>query len=189
MASAFVFVDVVILTIWQGVDTMTSKETKYLMIVSKKQMYMDIYVCSIILFMDQAFRFIFIINILQTNGGGKQSNSSGSEYVLIQECSSHGTSGWLAFLLLWKTCLLGYGLYLAWQTRNVTLPAMRDSPSIIISIMSTLLLSAPTFMLTSLLRHSPDGIYITEILIITVCSTVVQITVFLPKVPYILLDK
>lgn len=36
MASAFVFVDVVILTIWQGVDTMTSKETKYLMIVSKK---------------------------------------------------------------------------------------------------------------------------------------------------------
>lgn len=152
-------------------------------------MYMDIYVCSIILFMDQAFRFIFIINILQTNGGGKQSNSSGSEYVLIQECSSHGTSGWLAFLLLWKTCLLGYGLYLAWQTRNVTLPAMRDSPSIIISIMSTLLLSAPTFMLTSLLRHSPDGIYITEILIITVCSTVVQITVFLPKVPYILLDE
>ncbi|XP_061188287.1 gamma-aminobutyric acid type B receptor subunit 2-like [Saccostrea echinata] len=151
MSSMFIAVDVVILTIWQSLDTMTSREIKYLMITNSEDIH---------------------------NG------TPGSEYVLIQECSSNGTSGWLAFLLLWKTGLLGYGLFLAWQTRNVTLPAMRDSPSIIISIFCTLLLSAPTFMLTSLLRHSPDGIYITEILMITICTVVVQITVFLPKVRY-----
>lgn len=122
--------------------------------------------------------------LFQTGDEGVQNGTHNSGYASIQECSSNGASWGLALLLLWKTGLLGYGLCLAWQTRNVTLPAMRDSPSIIISIFCTLLLSAPTFMLTTLLRHTLDGVYITEILIITICTVVVQMTVFLPKVSH-----
>ncbi|KAK3107075.1 hypothetical protein FSP39_006399 [Pinctada imbricata] len=160
-----------------GIKRVVIRDTKLFM-MSSIFMLVDIVILvlwqSIDIMKSQKVKYLLLLD-------KEENGSSVMDHINIQECSSSGTSVWLSILFLWKTGLLGFGLYLAWKTRNVMLPAMRDSVSMIVSILTTLLLTAPTIMLTSLLRHSPNAIYITEMTLITVCVSVVQVATFLPK--------
>ena len=103
-------------------------------------------------------------------------------FIYIQECTCDKVDVWLSFLFVWKSAVFSYGLYVAWKTRNVLLPPMKDSPSIVISVIFTMCSTSLLVVLSSLLRDDPDAVYVLHILSITVCGTVVQISVFLPKV-------
>jgi len=109
-----------------------------------------------------------------------------STYVYIQECVSRRTDVWLSIILFWKAFLLASGLFLAWKTKHVLLPAMRDSSCVIISILSTMFLTSQSMMLSSSLRHLPDAVYIIYVLLLTLCASLVQSAVFFPKVSVVL---
>ena len=120
--------------------------------------------------------FCFCIIPFQSRTG--KHNSS----ILIQECSSLFPEVWIPLILLEKSCMMIGGLFLAWRTKHVTLPAMRDSACILISVLTTVFLSAFGLMMTSCLRHSPNAVAIINILVVTGLSVVCQNAVFFPKV-------
>ncbi|XP_033757798.1 probable G-protein coupled receptor 156 [Pecten maximus] len=105
-------------------------------------------------------------------------------YVYVQECNSVKTEVWASLMLVWKTTVMAVGLFLAWKTKHIMLPAMRDSACIVISVLATMFLTSHTLMLTSSLRHIPDAVYIINILLTTMVASLVQSAVFLPKVRF-----
>lgn len=106
--------------------------------------------------------------------------------IQVQTCSSNNINVWITIIVTWKTLFFSYGLFVAWKTRNVLLPPMKDSPSIVISVIFTMCWTSLAVVISSSLRHDPDAVYVLHILCITVCSIVVQISVFFPKVIVIL---
>lgn len=45
----------------------------------------------------------------------------------LEHCNSSNMSYWLGAMYAFKALLLVFGLFLAWETRNVTIPVLNDS--------------------------------------------------------------
>ncbi|XP_060073564.1 gamma-aminobutyric acid type B receptor subunit 2-like [Ylistrum balloti] len=121
---------------------------------------------------------------IQSSGDMRRNLSAFYTYVYVQECNSGKTEVWVSLMLVWKTTVMAVGLFLAWKTKHIMLPAMRDSACIVISVLVTMFLTSHTLMLTSSLRHIPDAVYIINILLTTIVASLVQSAVFLPKVRF-----
>ncbi|CAG2197866.1 GABBR [Mytilus edulis] len=149
-------------------------------------------ICGIVLCLDAFLLFLWqIIDLVQSKRVAvllKKSNTNNSHSLqdlgYIQECTCGRVDVWLSLIFIWKSLIFSYGVYIAWKTRNVLLPPMKDSPSIIISVIFCMCTTSLVVVLSSLLRHDPDAVYVLHILSITICCVVIQITVFLPKVLY-----
>ncbi|XP_041373914.1 uncharacterized protein LOC121386929 [Gigantopelta aegis] len=89
---------------------------------------------------------------------------------------------WVAGLFTFKVVMLLYGLYLAWQVRNVTLPSMNDANPIIITSLTTMVMATFTSSVTTMLRAWPNAVYACVIFAIWFCNVVAMMAVFLPKV-------
>ena len=49
---------------------------------------------------------------------------------VVQHCESENISYWLGAVYGFKGLLLLFGVFLAWETRGVTIPALNDSKAI-----------------------------------------------------------
>ena len=111
-------------------------------------------------------------------------NVSTQDVLAVHWCTSRDADIWVAGLFTFKVVVMLYGLYLAWQVRNVTLPAMNDANPIIVTSLTTMVMATFASSVTMMLRARPNAVYACLIFAVWFSNMVAMMAVFLPKVRY-----
>ena len=100
----------------------------------------------------------------------------------ICECT-HRTK-LLGALYGYKGILLLFGVFLAWETRNVTIPALNDSKYIGMSVYNVVILSAIGVTVSMVLKRTVyyELLHVLVSVVVLLSTTVTLTMVFLPKV-------
>ena len=97
------------------------------------------------------------------------------------ECVSNHYGNWLLGIIVYKGILLLFGVFLAWETRNVQYAELNDSKNIGVAVYNILLFSALSitaeFVLSDFVAKR-----IFNNSVVYLCTTLVLAVVFLPKV-------
>lgn len=97
------------------------------------------------------------------------------------QCVSEHYSQWVLGIMTYKGILLLFGVFLAWETRNVHYAELNDSKNIGVAVYNILLFSVLSitteFVLSNFLAKR-----IFNNSVILLCTTLVLCLVFLPKV-------
>ena len=102
----------------------------------------------------------------------------------LYECTCQHKTYFLGILFAYKGVLLLFGLFLAWETRNVSIPALNDSKYIGMSVYNVAVLS----IIGAIVAFAMDGsvhyeaLYAISSLCLIVCTSVTLLLVFVPKV-------
>ncbi|PFX34146.1 Gamma-aminobutyric acid type B receptor subunit 2 [Stylophora pistillata] len=100
------------------------------------------------------------------------------------QCTCRYKTYFLGVLFSYKGILLLFGLFLAWETRNVTIPALNDSRYIGMSVYNVVVLS----IIGAIVAIALDGSmyykapYAISSLCLIVCTTATLLLVFVPKI-------
>ena len=127
--------------------------------------------------------FVFNSNCFSTFFEIEQSNDLITIPVLkICECS-HRTK-LLGALYGYKGILLLFGVFLAWETRNVTIPALNDSKYIGMSVYNVVILSSIGATVSMVLKKTQyyELLHVLVSVVVLLSTTVTLTMVFLPKV-------
>lgn len=112
--------------------------------------------------------------------------SSSDRSVLFQNqvevCVSHNKRVWLSILYIYKGLLLLVGVYMAWETRHIKIPALNDSQYIGASVYCVVITSGIVATLTNMLPERITLIYVIKSLLILTSTTSTLCLLFLPKV-------
>lgn len=114
-----------------------------------------------------------------------ESQDSESDVVLVKQlelCESKDTYRWLGILCGYKGLLLLFGAFLAWETRNVTIPALNDSKYIGMSVYNVFILCIIGAPISLAMREKPDASFSIVSICIIVCTSITLCLVFIPKV-------
>jgi hypothetical protein len=98
------------------------------------------------------------------------------------QCGSIHMEKWLSGFYAFKGLLLLFGSYMAWETRNVTIPALNDSRYIGLSVYNVVVMSVIVVVLSNILSDKPTLAVILESLCTLVSTTLVICFLFVPKV-------
>jgi len=102
-------------------------------------------------------------------------------HTTTQQCVSNYYSSWIIGLILFKGALLLFGVFLAWETRNVHYAELNDSRNIGVAVYNILLFSGVSitaeFVLSDLMARR-----IFNNSVIYLCATMVLGLVFIPKI-------
>lgn len=71
----------------------------------------------------------------------------------VEVCQSVHTKSWLSVLYAYKGLLLVVGVYMAWETRHVKIPALNDSQYIGFSVYGAVITSFSVVVLANLLSE------------------------------------
>ncbi|XP_063223115.1 uncharacterized protein LOC134531347 [Bacillus rossius redtenbacheri] len=104
----------------------------------------------------------------------------------VEVCRSHYTHSWLGALYLYKGLLLVVGVYMAWETRHVKIPALNDSQYIGMSVYSTVITSGIVVVLANLMSERATLAFVTTTTLILTSTTSTLCLLFLPKLHAIL---
>jgi gamma-aminobutyric acid type B receptor len=99
----------------------------------------------------------------------------------VEICQSLHTKSWLGFLYAYKGLLLAVGVYMAWETRHVKIPALNDSKYIGFSVYGAVITSVSVVVLATLLSEQVTLAFIIITSIILASTTATLCLVFLPK--------
>ena len=80
-----------------------------------------------------------------------QNFSQTNQLKLVYECNSSYNEVWITVLTMYKICLTMYGIYLAWITRNINVPAMNDSKYLLLSTYTIIICGLGTMTLTQVI--------------------------------------
>ena len=100
-------------------------------------------------------------------------------------CESSHRTKLLGVLYGYKGILLLFGVFLAWETRNVTIPALNDSKYIGMSVYNVVILSSIGATVSMVLKNSTqyyELLYLVVSVVVLLSTTVTLTIVFLPKV-------
>ncbi|CAH3160478.1 unnamed protein product [Porites evermanni] len=102
----------------------------------------------------------------------------------LYHCTSAYKTKIVAGLLAYKGMLVLFGLFLAWETRNVTIPALNDSKYIGMSVYNVVVLGIIGLVVTFAFDGSTHYVvpYAISSFCVIVCTTVTLLLVFVPKV-------
>ncbi|CAH3135995.1 unnamed protein product [Porites lobata] len=102
----------------------------------------------------------------------------------LYHCTSAYKTKIVAGLLAYKGILVLFGLFLAWETRNVTIPALNDSKYIGMSVYNVVVLGIIGLVVTFVFDGSTHYVvtYAISSSCVIVCTTVTLLLVFVPKV-------
>ena len=78
--------------------------------------------------------------------------------------------------------MLAFGVFLAWETRNVCVPGLNDSRYIGLSIYNVVFPCALGMTVISIVKDVPDVRYVVQSVLVVFCTTVTLCLVFIPKV-------
>lgn len=104
----------------------------------------------------------------------------------MEVCRSQYTQSWLGALYAYKGLLLIVGVYMAWETRHVKIPALNDSQYIGVSVYSVVITSAIVVLLANLLSEQVTLAFITISALILASVTATLCLLFAPKLHDIL---
>ncbi|XP_055597604.1 gamma-aminobutyric acid type B receptor subunit 2 [Uranotaenia lowii] len=99
----------------------------------------------------------------------------------VELCRSRHYESWLGMLYAYKGLLLIVGVYMAWQTRHVKIPALNDSQYIGISVYSVVITSASVVVLANLLYERVTLAFAITAGFILISTTATLCLLFLPK--------
>ncbi|KAK2573860.1 Gamma-aminobutyric acid type B receptor subunit 2 [Acropora cervicornis] len=105
---------------------------------------------------------------------------------VVQHCESENISYWLGAVYGFKGLLLLFGVFLAWETRGVTIPALNDSKSIGMSVYNVVILSILGVAITSFIKEHQNATFTITAFFTIVCTTLTLFFVFVPKVVMLL---
>lgn len=107
-------------------------------------------------------------------------------YFQVEVCRSQNTNGWLGALYVYKGLLLLVGVYMAWETRHVKIPALNDSQYIGMSVYSVVITSGIVVVLANLMSEKATLSFVTITTFILISTTSTLCLLFLPKMHAIL---
>uniref|UniRef100_T1JM31 Gamma-aminobutyric acid type B receptor subunit 2 n=1 Tax=Strigamia maritima TaxID=126957 RepID=T1JM31_STRMM len=99
----------------------------------------------------------------------------------VEVCSSKHIEKWLGSFYVYKGLLLVVGCYMAWETRNVTIPALNDSKYIGLSVYNVVIASSSIVVIARLLFQYKTLSYIIVATIIFASTTMTLCLLFVPK--------
>ncbi|XP_071951848.1 gamma-aminobutyric acid type B receptor subunit 2-like [Antedon mediterranea] len=102
----------------------------------------------------------------------------------VESCSSNRAQIWLGVVYTYKGLLLLFGVFLAWETRKVKIPALNDSNYIALSVYNVVMLSVIAVAVSSLVKQ-PHLVTITFTLVtgcVVTMATATLALLFIPKV-------
>ena len=111
--------------------------------------------------------------------------SSDGDQALIpsqQQCTSDNLTIWMIVLYAFHALFLALGLFLAWETRQVSVPALNDSRFIGISVYNVVLLCAVGVPMAVIPNSKPEISFGMMSAVILFCTTVTLCILFVPKV-------
>ncbi|XP_071455061.1 uncharacterized protein GABA-B-R3 [Hetaerina americana] len=100
----------------------------------------------------------------------------------VEVCRSQHTHGWLGALYVYKGLLLVAGLYMAWETRRVQIPALNDSQYIGASVYSVVITSVIVVVLANLISDRATLAFVTITALIFASTTTTLCLLFVPKI-------
>ena len=104
---------------------------------------------------------------------------------VLYQCTCQYKTYFLGILFAYKGILLLFGLFLAWETRNVRIPALNDSRYIGMSVYNVAVLSIISAIVAFAMDgsvHYYEALYAISSLCLIVCTSVTLLLVFVPKV-------
>ncbi|XP_043471237.1 gamma-aminobutyric acid type B receptor subunit 2 isoform X2 [Leptopilina heterotoma] len=104
----------------------------------------------------------------------------------VEVCRSQHTNGWLGALYVYKGLLLVVGVYMAWETRHVKVPALNDSQYIGMSVYSVVITSGIVVALANLISDQATLVFVTITALILASTTATLALLFLPQLTNIL---
>ncbi|KAK2579529.1 hypothetical protein KPH14_010832 [Odynerus spinipes] len=104
----------------------------------------------------------------------------------VEVCRSQHTNGWLGALYVYKGLLLVVGVYMAWETRHVKIPALNDSQYIGMSVYSVVITSGIVVVLANLMSDRATLAFVTITALILASTTATLALLFLPQLANIL---
>ena len=110
-------------------------------------------------------------------------NSTDTKYVPYYiDCASSYRNEWLYVFYAYKGLMLAFGVFLAFETRNVTVPALNDSRYIGLSIYNVVFPCALGITVVSVIDNAPDVWYAVLSVLVVFCTSITLCFVFIPKV-------
>ncbi|XP_050449945.1 gamma-aminobutyric acid type B receptor subunit 2 isoform X2 [Cataglyphis hispanica] len=104
----------------------------------------------------------------------------------VEVCRSQHTNGWLSALYVYKGLLLVVGVYMAWETRHVKIPALNDSQYIGMSVYFVVITSSIVVVLANLMPDRATLAFVTITALILTSTTATLALLFLPQLANIL---
>ncbi|XP_033638560.1 uncharacterized protein LOC117299207 [Asterias rubens] len=100
----------------------------------------------------------------------------------VKFCTGDYYIYWTVALTSYKGLLLLFGAFLAWETRQVTIPALNDSKLIGMSVYNVVILCIVGLAINLVLGQDTQTLFIFNSSISMFCTTLTILIVFLPKV-------
>ncbi|XP_033118032.1 gamma-aminobutyric acid type B receptor subunit 2-like isoform X2 [Anneissia japonica] len=98
------------------------------------------------------------------------------------ECSSDYLNIWFGLLLVFKGALMVFGVFIAWDTRNIGITALNESKQIAFAVYCVSIISVVAIAVVFMTDISNDALYGSIAMFLIVGSSVILITVFVPKI-------
>lgn len=98
------------------------------------------------------------------------------------ECTSNHPKIWLGVIYAYKGLMLAFGALMAWETRNVTFPALNDSKHIGISVYNVVFPCVLGMTIVNVVDYNPNVFYVVLSVLVVFCTTITLCIVFVPKV-------
>ncbi|MBN3305671.1 gamma-aminobutyric acid type B receptor subunit 2 [Amia ocellicauda] len=99
----------------------------------------------------------------------------------LEHCENTHMTIWLGIVYAYKGLLMLFGCFLAWETRNVSIPALNDSKYIGMSVYNVGIMCIIGAAVSFLTRDQPNIQFCIVALVIIFCSTITLCLVFVPK--------
>ena len=100
----------------------------------------------------------------------------------LTTCNSEHIEKWTGALYAYKGLLLIFGVYMAWETRHVKIPALNDSQYIGMNVYNVVIMSIIVVVLSNILSRRPTLAYVVESSFMLLSTTVTLCLLFVPKV-------
>ncbi|XP_066029733.1 gamma-aminobutyric acid type B receptor subunit 2 isoform X4 [Pocillopora verrucosa] len=104
------------------------------------------------------------------------------------ECTSNHPNIWLGVIYAYKGLMLAFGALMAWETRNVTFPALNDSKHIGISVYNVVFPCALGMTIVNVVDYNPNVFYVVLSVLVVFCTTITLCIVFVPKISTVRAD-
>ena len=103
---------------------------------------------------------------------------------MLYQCTQQYVAWFRGSVYAYKGILLLFGLFLAWETRNVTIAALNDSKYIGMCVYNVVILSVIGVIISVVLHGTVhyEITYTIASVIVLACTTVTLSLVFIPKV-------
>lgn len=97
-------------------------------------------------------------------------------------CDCQHKTIWFGVLFATKGLLLLFGVFLAWETRHVNIPALNDSRYVGMSVYNVVILSVVGVPAALMIEQAQNATFGLTAFFIIFCTTVTLCLVFVPKV-------